>query len=89
MKACIMEHSRQLVSFHNLRTRKFGSQRHIDLHLVMARDASLAVTHEICDHIEADLKARIEHAVVSIHAEPCQDECEQCSVSCPAKDGKR
>ncbi len=89
IKACIMEHSRQLVSFHELRTRKVGSQRHIDLHLVMARDASLAVTHEICDHIEADLKARIEHAVVSIHAEPCQDECEQCSVSCPAKDRKR
>lgn len=89
IRACIMEHGKQLVSFHDLRTRKLGSQRHIDFHLVMARDASLAVTHEICDHIEADLKARIEHAVVTIHAEPCQDECEQCSVSCPAKDRKR
>jgi len=89
IRACIMEHGTQLVSFHDLRTRKLGSQRYIDLHLVMARDASLAVTHEICDHIEADLKARIEHTAVSIHAEPCQDECEQCLVSCPAKDRKR
>lgn len=89
IKACIMEHSRQLVGFHDLRTRKHGSQRHIDLHLVMARDASLAVTHQICDHIEADLKARIEQAVITIHAEPCRGECEQCSVSCPAKDKKR
>ena len=89
IKACIMEHSRQLVGFHELRTRKVGSQCHIDLHLVMARDSSFTVTHEICDHIEADLKGRIERAVITIHAEPCQDECEQCSVLCPVKDKER
>jgi cation diffusion facilitator family transporter len=88
IKACIMEHSRQLVGFHELRTRRVGSERHIDLHLVMARDASLAVTHEICDHIEGDLKARFGHATITIHVEPCQGECGECSVSCPAKDKK-
>lgn len=89
IKACIMEHSRQLVGFHELRTCKVGSQCHIDLHLVMARDASFTVTHEICDHIEADLKVRIERAVITIHAEPCQDECEQCSIPCTLKNKER
>lgn len=88
IEACIMEHSRQLVSFHELRTRKVGSERYIDLHLVMAKDASLAAIHEICDHIEADLKDRIGDAVITIHAEPCEGDCEHCSVSCPARKKK-
>lgn len=82
VKSCIMEHIRELVSFHDLRTRKVGNQRHIDLHLVMAKDANLVTTHEICDHLEADLKARFDQAIITIHVEPCQNECDQCSVSC-------
>jgi cation diffusion facilitator family transporter len=79
--ACIKEHSSELVGFHKLRTRKAGSQRYIDLHLVMHKNASLEKAHQMCDHLEQDLKSRLTNASITIHVEPCGIECEQCSVS--------
>jgi len=74
----IREHSAQLVSFHAVRTRKAGNRRFIDLHLVMPRDAHVEEAHEMCDHLEQDIKRRLPNASVTIHVEPCSDECEQC-----------
>ncbi len=81
----IMEHASTLVSFHDLRTRKVGSQREIDLHLVMGGDTPLSRTHEMCDHIEADIESRLEQAVVTIHVEPCHKECNSCAAACPSR----
>ena len=39
--SCIRERRGQLVGFHKLRTRKAGSQRYIDLHLVVPKQASV------------------------------------------------
>jgi len=80
--SCIMEHGGQLVGFHKLRTRKAGNQRYIDLHLVMPRNASLEEAHRICDHLEQDIEIRLTYTSVTIHVEPCNIECNQCSVSC-------
>ena len=80
--SCIMQHGGELVGFHKIRTRKAGSQRHIDLHLVMPRNASLEEAHRICDHLEQDIETRLTYTSVTIHVEPCSIECDQCSVSC-------
>ena len=78
-----MEHSGEMVTFHELRTRKAGSQRYIDLHLVMPKNASVAEAHRMCDHLEQDIETQLQHNTsVIIHVEPCSIECEQCSVSC-------
>ena len=83
IRSCIMEHSGEMVAFHELRTRKAGSQRYIDLHLVMPKDASVAEAHRMCDHLEQDIETQLQHNTsVIIHVEPCSIECEQCSVSC-------
>jgi len=82
VKSCIMEHGGQLVAFHELRTRKAGSQRYIDLHLVMPRNASVEEAHRMCDHLEQDIETRLPNTNVTIHVEPCTIECEQCSVTC-------
>ncbi len=82
IKSCIIEHSGETVAFHELRTRKAGSQRYIDLHLVMPKNASVAKAHEMCDHLEQDIETRLPHTDLTIHVEPCEMECEQCSVSC-------
>lgn len=79
----IMEHGGQLVSFHALRTRKAGSQRYIDLHLVMPRNASVEEAHRITDHIEQDIKKKLKHSSVIIHVEPCDDSCKECPMTCP------
>jgi len=82
IKSCIIEHGCQLVSFHDLRTRKAGSQRYIDLHLIMPKNASVEEAHQVCDRLEQNIKARLPNASITIHVEPCSTECEQCSVSC-------
>jgi len=85
IKSCIMEHNYQLVAFHDLRTRKAGSHRYIELHLVMPKNASVEEAHRMCDHLEQDIRKRLSRTSVTIHVEPCATECEQCSVSCTIK----
>ncbi len=68
--AIIREHTAQLAGFHKLRTRKAGSQRFIDLHLTLPRNASLEEAHQICDHLEDDIKSRLANSSVTIHVEP-------------------
>ena len=82
IQSCIGEHYSELVSFHKLRTRKAGSQRHIDLHLVMPQNTTVEEAHRLCDHLEEDIKTRLFDASVTIHVEPCNMECDQCSVPC-------
>jgi len=79
---CLRKHSREVFGFHALRTRRAGSQSYIDLHLVMARDISLEQAHQICDRIEVEIKSTLHEASVTIHVEPCDGECEQCSAIC-------
>jgi len=66
----IRDHSSQFVEFHNLRTRKAGSQRHIDLHLVVKGDAHVEEAHQICDHLEAEIRAALPRSMITIHIEP-------------------
>ena len=81
--SCIIEHYGEMVGFHELRTRKAGSERYIDLHLVMAKNASIEEAHRLCDHMEEDIKSKLFNASVTIHVEPCEMTCEECPTSCP------
>jgi len=76
----------QAVGFHELRTRKSGSERYVELHLVMASDDSIEKAHELCDHLEMDICSKLPNAHVTIHVEPCDHECDNCEGSCPQGD---
>jgi cation diffusion facilitator family transporter len=89
IRLCILEHSGKVVAFHELRTRKAGSQRYIDLHLVMPRNANVEEAHQMCDHLEQDIENRLSRTNVTIHVEPCTIECEQCSVICVLRQTNR
>ncbi|MDO8490895.1 MAG: cation diffusion facilitator family transporter [Dehalococcoidia bacterium] len=78
----VMEHYGQLLGFHELRSRKAGSERDIDLHVVVPRGMSVEEAHKLIDHIEQDIKSKLVNATVSIHMEPCETTCEQCQVLC-------
>lgn len=82
IRLCIIEYSNRIVGFHHIRTRKAGSLRHVDLHLIMPREASVDKAHEVCDRIEEDIERRLQNVDVAIHIEPCTDECDYCSVIC-------
>jgi len=80
IKLSITEHSTELVGFHSLRTRKAGNQRHIDLHMVMPRDASVEEAHQLADHLEQDIRYKLSYSHVTIHVEPCDGECDECPI---------
>ena len=81
IRSCFQKHESEIVSFHKLRTRKAGSQRYIDLHLVIPKNASMEEAHRMCDHLEQDIKNRLHNSIIIIHVEPCSVECDQCSIS--------
>ena len=78
--ACITEHRAQLAGFHKIRTRKAGSQRFIEFHLLIPKNASLEEAHLMCYHLEEDIESRLPNSSVTIHVEPCTIECQQCFV---------
>ena len=82
IRSSIMEHGGELVSFHKLRTRKSGDQRYVDLHVVMPKEISVEEAHQLCDHLEQDIGNKLRHANVTIHVEPCDEECDHCIVIC-------
>ena len=84
IRKCLKGHSNRLVGVHGLCTCKAGSHRFIELHLVMPRESSVAEAHRVCDHLERDLKGKFGDSRITIHAEPCGDECSECNVTCEA-----
>lgn len=72
------KYSGQFVEFHKLRTRRSGSERHIDLHLVVPKYQSVLDVHELCDQIEQEIKENLPRTNILIHAEPCSDSSSKC-----------
>ncbi len=79
--ACLKKHGGPLVGFHKIRTRKAGSQRYIDFHLVVPKNVSVEEAHRICDELEQDIETRLSYTSVTIHVEPCDGKCQQCAIS--------
>jgi cation diffusion facilitator family transporter len=82
IEKCLMEHNNRIVEFHRLRTRKAGSQRQIDVHLVIPRAARVEDAHQLCDHLEKHIEERLHNTEVNIHVEPCTSTCNGCRVIC-------
>jgi cation diffusion facilitator family transporter len=88
INAYVREQQPKVLSYHNLRTRKSGSQRFFEFHLVVAPDMSVQESHGIGDSIVARVKERYPDAKVVIHVEPCDKSCSSdCLASC-ASPGK-
>jgi cation diffusion facilitator family transporter len=64
-----------VVSFHDLRTRRSGSQRHVDFSVVLCRHLPLGDAHDLVDHVEKEIGRTIPGAHVVVHAEPCEPDC--------------
>lgn len=61
-----------LLGYHNLRTRRAGSQKIMDFHLTVCKHLNVAEAHAIADHMEKRIEQEIRGANVTIHIEPCQ-----------------
>lgn len=59
-----------IISIHDLKTRRAGAVRFIQLHLEMEDDLPLVKAHEITDCLERKILAAFPHSEVIIHQEP-------------------
>ena len=74
-------HLGMMAGYHRVRSRKAGSERHVDLHLVVDGNASVNEAHALCDHLESDLQQALGPCSLTIHVEPCRKECRDCPAA--------
>lgn len=70
MRHIISTHADGDIEAHDARTRTAGSVTFVEFHLVVPGRMAVEDAHEICDRIEAALRANLGSAVISIHVEP-------------------
>jgi len=89
IRAAVSEHGGETIGFHDLRSRKAGRERYVELHLVFAKDAHVEEAHRLCDHLEADIRSKLPYSNVTIHIEPCPVESSECPARCTLSKDKR
>lgn len=61
--------------YHGLRTRKAGSRRFVDFHLLLPGQTTVQEAHDIAERIEQEIRRRLPNTQVTIHTEPEEDAC--------------
>jgi cation diffusion facilitator family transporter len=59
-----------VVGYHQLRTRRAGARRYIDLHVQFRRGTTLEEAHRTAHELQHEIQARLDGADVLIHLEP-------------------
>ena len=63
-------HAAGAIEAHDLRVRQAGPSYFLEFHLVVPGGMTVAAAHDICDRIEAALKAEMDGVAITIHVEP-------------------
>lgn len=59
--------------YHGLRTRKSGAGRFVEFHLLVPGDSTMRQAHDLCERVEAAIRARLPRAYITCHLEPEDD----------------
>jgi len=70
IQALVRSHATGALEAHDLRIRQAGPASFLEFHLVVPGEMTVNAAHQICDRIEAALKAEMEGVVITIHVEP-------------------
>ena len=70
IRAIVAEQAAGAIEAHDLRSRHAGRFTFLEFHLVVPGGMTVREAHDICDRIEAALKAELHAAVITIHVEP-------------------
>jgi cation diffusion facilitator family transporter len=70
LEACLAHEEHGVRGFHELRTRKSGRQKYIDLHILVDPALTVSEAHTRVEDIERDVTRIIPGALVSIHVDP-------------------
>ncbi len=63
-----------VLSYHQLRTRRSGAMRYIDLHIVVPSDWNLETAHKVADQLEKQIESVLAPAQCVIHVDPYDPE---------------
>ncbi len=77
--------SDQFIEVHGLRTRQSGVERHIEMHLVVRPETTVAQAHELSHEIEAALAEMWPSSRTTVHTEPSKTD----PASAPSSAGER
>jgi len=58
------------IGYHEVRSRKAGNQRYVDLHLEVDGTLSVELAHKLCDRVEAEVEQALPNTDLVIHLEP-------------------
>lgn len=70
----ILDADPRICTYHQLRSRKSGSMRLVDVHIHLEADLTLEEAHRITDEVETLIEIALPNVDVIIHAEPCSPE---------------
>jgi cation diffusion facilitator family transporter len=85
VKQIIVDHKDVFLDFHELRSRRSGNIKHMDLHMTFPYTMTIKEFHDICDHIESDIHNSMANTKVLIHGEPCHNNCPTCEFKKSSK----
>jgi cation diffusion facilitator family transporter len=66
----ILNSDSRVLGYHKLRTRKSGSQRHADVHVLIDDDSTLVEAHDLSEELEDGVRTSLPDIHINIHIEP-------------------
>ena len=73
IEALLDRHRSRFVDYHDIKTRRSGTQVFAELHLSIDGEITVKEAHDFTDHLEEDLKKELPDVSVTIHIEPPED----------------
>jgi cation diffusion facilitator family transporter len=90
IRELIFKQTPDVVGFHGLRTRKAGSTRFVEFHLLVDQDMTVFESHRITQVITDDIRQLFPETYANIHIEPCDKTCPpECTKQCILTDWER
>ncbi|MBM3496657.1 MAG: hypothetical protein FJX72_20410 [Armatimonadetes bacterium] len=66
----VLDAEAAVLAYHKLRTRKSGSARHVDAHVLVDDHLTLLEAHELTERLEDRIRELLPRAEVMLHTEP-------------------
>lgn len=66
----VLNNDPRVLGYHKLRTRKSGSQRHVDVHVQLEDDITLLEAHQVSEDLEDEIRKLLPMLLINIHIEP-------------------
>ncbi len=82
----IIRSDKTIAGYHDLKTRKAGSRRFVEFHILVDPKMTVFESHEITRRIDREIFSRLDNVSITIHVEPCDNTCTpKCQSGCLTK----